>query len=225
MERFAQRHGLESADRELVSWLVRQHLLMSDVAQRKDIGDPEVLAAFTEEVKTEERLRYLYALTVADINATNPSLWNSWRATLMRQLFEEAYVQLLASHGAAIPDREDWIASTRQAALDALAAQGIEAEAVAVFFSETDEDYFLRLELKTSYGSLRRRLAMTLQPTAPWCACAPTPRPAAPARRNPSFHLRPRPGQSFCGDRRDPRSARPLCSRGPGTYHGKGRVL
>ena len=166
VERFAQRHGLESADRELVSWLVRQHLLMSDVAQRKDISDPEVLAAFTGEVKTEERLRYLYALTVADINATNPSLWNSWRATLMRQLFEETR-QLLASHGAAIPDREDWIASTRQAALDALAARGIKAEAVVAFFSETDEDYFLRLEVEDIVWQLEAALSHNLEADGP----------------------------------------------------------
>lgn len=166
VERFADRHGLATEDRELVAWLVRQHLLMSDVAQRKDISDPKVLAAFAAEVGTEERLRYLYALTVADINATNPSLWNSWRATLMRQLFEETRL-LLSSSQQAAPDREDWIASTRQAALTALAARGLDAKTLAPFFTETDEDYFLRLEVEDIVWQLEAALKHDLQREGP----------------------------------------------------------
>ncbi len=86
---FCQRHGLSTADTDLVCWLVEKHLYMSTVSQRQDIYDPDVVLAFAEEVKSEMRLDYLYALTVADINATNPTLWNSWRATLLRQLFTE----------------------------------------------------------------------------------------------------------------------------------------
>lgn len=87
--KFCQRMNLSEADTDLVDWLVRKHLYMSTVSQRQDIYDPEVVHQFAAEVKSERRLDYLYALTVADINATNPTLWNSWRATLMRQLYTE----------------------------------------------------------------------------------------------------------------------------------------
>jgi [protein-PII] uridylyltransferase len=68
---------------------VQNHLVMSTTAQRKDLSDPQVIHDFAQHRRRRDPPDYLYVLTVADINATNPSLWNSWRASLLRQLYTE----------------------------------------------------------------------------------------------------------------------------------------
>src|SRR5262249_56015794 len=85
--RFCREHGLSSEDAELVAWLVAQHLTMSLTAQKQDIGDPEVVAAFASKVGTERRLAALYLLTVADIRATSPNVCNPSKAKLLQHLF------------------------------------------------------------------------------------------------------------------------------------------
>lgn len=86
---FGTRHHLPAWDNRLIVWLVSNHLVMSTTAQRKDLSDPQVIHDFAQFVGDEVHLDYLYVLTVADINATNPTLWNSWRASLLRQLYTE----------------------------------------------------------------------------------------------------------------------------------------
>jgi [protein-PII] uridylyltransferase len=81
------RLGLPPEEVELVGWLVRHHLLMSDVAQKRDIGDPHTVASFADVVGTLERLRLLLVLTVADIRAVGPGVWNGWKGQLLRDLY------------------------------------------------------------------------------------------------------------------------------------------
>ncbi|MCC2606059.1 [protein-PII] uridylyltransferase [Planctobacterium marinum] len=87
VEQFCQLHDIPEKDKNLIKWLVEHHLLMSVVAQRRDIYDPEVIQEFAATVRTQEHLEHLYALTLADIRATNSNLWNEWKSSLLRELF------------------------------------------------------------------------------------------------------------------------------------------
>jgi [protein-PII] uridylyltransferase len=82
-----ERLGLPKEEVDLVGWLVRHHLLMSDVAQKRDVGDPRTVAQFAETVGTVERLRLLLILTVSDIRAVGPNIWNDWKGQLLRDLY------------------------------------------------------------------------------------------------------------------------------------------
>ena len=84
---FAKKIGLSKADADLISWLVLNHLEMSSISQKKDISDPDTITAFADLAITTERLDYLYLLTINDIRATNPALWNGWKHGLLRDLF------------------------------------------------------------------------------------------------------------------------------------------
>ncbi len=85
--RACERLGVETRRIELVVWLVRNHLALSDYAQKRDVSDPETVRAFAELVGDPERLRLLLVLTVADIRAVGPGVWNSWKGQLMRSLY------------------------------------------------------------------------------------------------------------------------------------------
>jgi len=85
--RFCRQLGLPDSEVDLVAWLVHEHLSLSQTAQRQDLSDPEVLAAFAAHMQTRERLDALYLLTVADIRATNPAIWNAWKGNLLKTLY------------------------------------------------------------------------------------------------------------------------------------------
>ncbi|HEX9859237.1 MAG TPA: [protein-PII] uridylyltransferase [Paracoccaceae bacterium] len=87
--RVAPRLGLNAEESETVEWLVRYHLLMSDMAQKRDIGDPRTVRDFAKAVKTRKRLDLLTVLTVCDIRGVGPDTWNNWKAMLLRQLYRD----------------------------------------------------------------------------------------------------------------------------------------
>ncbi len=86
-KRFCRQHQLSREDAAMVSWLVEAHLKMSSTAQKQDLSDPDVIAAFAKLVQNEYRLTALYLLTVADIRGTSPNVWNAWKAKLLESLF------------------------------------------------------------------------------------------------------------------------------------------
>ena len=140
---FCDAHGLSRRDSRLVEWLVRNHLLMSNVSQRKDISDPLVIQQFARHVGDQNRLDYLFTLTVADINGTNPKLWNAWRGSLLRQLYTETKRAL--RRGLENPaDKAEWIAETREAAIRQLEYRGFTAEELEALWQLRGDDYFLR---------------------------------------------------------------------------------
>jgi [protein-PII] uridylyltransferase len=136
-------HGLSHADAEIVAWLVRHHLMMSLTAQRADISDPQIVADFAFKVGEQGRLDYLYLLTVADIRATNPALWNSWRATLLADLYKSATRTLERGPGNPLR-QEEMVAERRTKAAELLKARGIDCAAAKSLWSRFGNEYFLR---------------------------------------------------------------------------------
>jgi [protein-PII] uridylyltransferase len=142
VRRFCRDHGIADDDRELVEFLVRQHLTMSMVAQKRDLSDPGVVRQFAATVQTERRLTALYLLTVADIRGTSPKVWNSWKGKLLENL----YRQTIAALGGAQSDTNTILAQRKDAAANEIRLMGLRDESREAFWSQLDVAYFLRHE-------------------------------------------------------------------------------
>ena len=116
--RIAPRLGLNAEESETVEWLVRQHLLMSDVAQKRDLSDPRTVRDFARQVKSRKRLDLLTVLTVCDIRGVGPTTWNNWKAMLLRRLHGETAAVL--EGGIESANRERGIEEARRAVRAAL---------------------------------------------------------------------------------------------------------
>ncbi|MGG7567041.1 [protein-PII] uridylyltransferase [Rhodovulum sp. DZ06] len=128
-EEVCPRLGLKPEETETVAWLVRHHLLMSDVAQKRDISDPITVKAFADVVRSPTRLRLLLVLTACDIIAVGPGVWNNWKAQLLRQLYSDAREQLTG--GAESRSRKERVAEAQAALREKLSdwdAEELEAE-------------------------------------------------------------------------------------------------
>ncbi|MGB0575237.1 MAG: [protein-PII] uridylyltransferase [Alphaproteobacteria bacterium] len=99
-ETLCPRLGLSAEETETVAWLVKQHLLMSRIAFHRDLTDPKSIRDFADTIQSLERLRLLLLLTVADIRAVGPSVWNNWKASLLRELYFATEAQLSGGHDA-----------------------------------------------------------------------------------------------------------------------------
>lgn len=143
--RFVGRLDLPDADQELVVWLVREHLLMSRTSQREDISDPEVVNRFAEKIGNQRYLDHLFVLTVADVAATSPRLWNSWKDSLLWELYVAA-TETLGRGPDQTMDRQDSLDETRSAAEAALLEQGFDAARIAECWQYLPDRAFLRLD-------------------------------------------------------------------------------
>lgn len=138
---FCQHHDLSEYDTKTVAWLVNKHLTMSRVSQREDINDPDVINKFADTVGNRDRLDYLYLLTVADMRATSPDVWNDWKGRLLRDLYDKTRIALrkrLAS-----VDDEALIKDIQQQAL-AKIKNSLDTTSVNTLWDELSGDYFLR---------------------------------------------------------------------------------
>jgi [protein-PII] uridylyltransferase len=92
------RFGLSAAETETVAWLVEKHLVMSSIAQSRDLSDPKTIRDFADVVQSPERLKLLLLLTVADIRAVGPGVWNGWKGQLLRTLYYETEPVVAGGH-------------------------------------------------------------------------------------------------------------------------------
>jgi [protein-PII] uridylyltransferase len=127
----------------MIKWMVESHLIMSTTAQRKDISDPDVIAEFAALVGNQKRLDHIYLLTVADIRATSPSLWNSWKDALLAELYHSTSRAL--RHGLDKPvDHQGLAEDTQTQALALLEKTALTKEAIDQQWQLLGQDYFLR---------------------------------------------------------------------------------
>jgi [protein-PII] uridylyltransferase len=139
------RLGLTDEETESVAWLVRWHLLMSNTAFKRDIGDPHTIDNFVERVQSPERLKLLLVLTAADIRAVGPKVWNGWKAALLRELYHSAFDAMTG--GATVEARDSRIAAAQAAVRELLPEFG-DAD-FAAFVGRGYPFYWLSLDAGT----------------------------------------------------------------------------
>jgi len=139
---FCRQHGIPAEDAKLIEFLVGEHLTMSRIAQKEDLSDPEVIAAFARRVGNERYLTALYLLTVADIRGTSPKVWNAWKGKLL----EDLYRYTLRVLGGRAPDADAEVESRKREALAMLALHAEPFEAHKALWDTLDVSYFMRHE-------------------------------------------------------------------------------
>src|SRR5262245_61612309 len=142
-EAFCLEQGLSRYDARLVAWLVRNHLVLSVTAQKKDISDPKVIHEFAKHVGDQNHLDYLYVLTVADVRGTNPKLWNNWKASLFAE-FHERTRQALRRGVESPIDQDELIAETQAHARELILRAGLDEAALQAVWQRFTDAYFMR---------------------------------------------------------------------------------
>ena len=138
--RFCKDHGITGEDAALVVFLVEQHLTMSQVAQKQDLADPDVILAFAARVATMRQLTALYLLTVADIRGTSPKVWNAWKGKLLEDLFRMTAGVLKGSSVLQLTG----VAERQEEARRILRYHGLRPDIEVELWSQLDTGYFMR---------------------------------------------------------------------------------
>jgi [protein-PII] uridylyltransferase len=137
---FCRQHKISREDARLIEFLVGEHLTMSHVAQKEDLGDPEVIARFAQRVGNERQLTALYLLTVADIRGTSPKVWNAWKGKLL----EDLYRSTLRMLGGRAPDANAEVEARKREALVKLALYAQPHDGQKALWDILDVSYFMR---------------------------------------------------------------------------------
>jgi [protein-PII] uridylyltransferase len=140
VKKFARTHGLAKDETELVVFLVKHHLLMSQVAQKKDLSDLQVIRDFAALVQNPRNLTALYLLTVADIRGTSPKVWNAWKGKLLEDLFNLT----LAALGGSLGDSNTVLRHRMDEAASLTRLAGLRDDARESFWADLDIAYFMR---------------------------------------------------------------------------------
>jgi [protein-PII] uridylyltransferase len=137
------RLGLDAAETETVAWLIENHLVMSNVAQSRDLADPKTIRDFADVVQSPERLKLLLILTSVDIRAVGPGVWNGWKGQLLRSLYAET--EPLVAGGHTLLDRGQRVAAAKRALAAALAAAAPPwtPDRIDAFTARLGPDYWL----------------------------------------------------------------------------------
>ena len=139
------RVGLSESQTELVEWLVRNHLVMSDVAQKRDITDPRTVQAFADQVRSVQRLKLLLVLTALDIRAVGPGVWNNWKAQLLRSLYADTVDILTIGNDSA--SRTERVAAAQKALRERLTSWA--PEDIDRWFETQYRSFWLGLDCET----------------------------------------------------------------------------
>ena len=137
---FCRQHGVDKEDAKLVEFLVSEHLTMSHVAQKEDLGNPEIVARFAQRMGDERHLTALYLLTVADIRGTSPKVWNAWKGKLLEDLYKAS----LRALGGGAPDANTEVQARKRDALIELARLAQPHEGHKALWDTLDVSYFMR---------------------------------------------------------------------------------
>lgn len=157
VQEFCQQHDINEEDTELIVWLVKDHLVMSETAQKQDLSDPEVIEKFAKRVGSLLKLRAIYLLTIADISATDPKLWNNFKQSLIYELFVKTKQFLTEDI------QSQSISSIKKQLSDLLLKENLSTEHIKTQIGAFPDDLYIRF----SVDKLQKIHSIIAQNTAP----------------------------------------------------------